>query len=369
MKPLVIILILVVVGFLVLILIPLIGGFLAVPNEAHGLAREDMKNFATDNTESTEENLRDSMLFQKRSAKLPEILRPFHLVVDGNRLYIAEKSAIYLYSTEDFKFIKKFGKLGEGPGEWKLFTKLSVFPRYVVVNALDRLVFFTREGEFIKNIKIPLNPVHYVYAYPIGNNFVGFGNDYRSNIHYSTILLFNTDMKVIKEMARQKSKSRWTADKKYHAVGPPTFFNVMVYGENIYLANSEKGFFIEVFDAMGNKLHEINKDYEKIKVTAEYKKDFIKTVSYKEDPGLYQYSFDEYFPAFKRVSINSGKIYVCTYKILNKKRELIVMDLKGKVLKNSSVKIDTMSYIYNDRIYYLEENEEEDWIIYEEAIN
>ncbi|MGD2085255.1 MAG: hypothetical protein PVH61_03640 [Candidatus Aminicenantes bacterium] len=45
---------------------------------------------------------------------LGEVNRPISINVDDTCIYIVEFPCIYLYSLEDFKLVKKFGKRGEG---------------------------------------------------------------------------------------------------------------------------------------------------------------------------------------------------------------------------------------------------------------
>lgn len=92
-------------------------------------------------------------LFPERLATLPEIMKPTAFSVDNNQLYIGEKSAIYLYSTKDFKLVKQFGRQGEGPGEFKNNPILKVFPDYLLINAFGKLIYFSKNGELLKEKK------------------------------------------------------------------------------------------------------------------------------------------------------------------------------------------------------------------------
>ena len=100
------------------------------------------------------------------------------------------------------------------------------------------------------------------------------------------------------------------------------------------MVGTTKGFFIEVFDSNRNKLYEINKKYRKLKVTDEYKDDCLKSKKKSKDfvddfeKRYYRYVFKNYFPAFKKFMVKDGKIYVFTYKRIDNKSEVLVMELK-----------------------------------------
>ena len=60
-----------------------------------------------------------NFLIGGQSIVLPEIMQPSDLIVDGNHLYILDKDySISMYNIPSFKLVKKFGKRGEGPGEF-----------------------------------------------------------------------------------------------------------------------------------------------------------------------------------------------------------------------------------------------------------
>ena len=48
----------------------------------------------------------------------PDLMRPGRIMVDKDKLYILEFPHIYIYSLDDFRLIKKFGRQGEGPQEF-----------------------------------------------------------------------------------------------------------------------------------------------------------------------------------------------------------------------------------------------------------
>jgi hypothetical protein len=157
---------------------------------------------------------------------------------------------------------------------------------------------------------------------------------------------------------------------------------------------SAKGFIIEVFDFKGQKLYQIERKYEKIKITDEDKNNIIE--NFKNDPHIQRqakqlggwdalkktirFDFPDFFPPIQNFEISNNKIYIQTFKTRDKGEEYIIMDMKGNIQKTvfipgfkkpsvmSKLLGVKLSTIKNDKIYYLEENEEEEWELHVEEI-
>ncbi len=67
------------------------------------------------------------LLMAKKVVTLSGILAPSDIKIDEERIYITQHEEIYIYSLKDYRLIKKFGRKGEGPGEFKLSDDNMVF--------------------------------------------------------------------------------------------------------------------------------------------------------------------------------------------------------------------------------------------------
>ncbi|TFG75463.1 MAG: hypothetical protein E4H23_10710, partial [Chrysiogenales bacterium] len=114
-------------------------------------------------------NLLFTMLaYPKKIAVLNELTKPETLCMDDSQYYITEGASIFIYSFKDHKFIGKFGKSGEGPREFKSTLAgfgLSVLPMgdHLLINSMDKLSFFKKNGEFIKELKAPTSGIPGMY--------------------------------------------------------------------------------------------------------------------------------------------------------------------------------------------------------------
>jgi len=333
-------------------------------------------------------------VFSAYVGSLPEVMKPYNIKIADNDLYVMEDYTISVYSLKDLKLIRKFGKKGEGPGEVQVFpgysNKLDVYPDSILVETALKLIYFSKQGTLIKEIK-KKSPL-YFKTLPVGKNFV-IGKlflDTEKKITYICVCLFDANMNELKELYRQEHTQQGTAIpvKLNMTLDFPQF---EVVDDRIFIEESPEGFIIDVFDSKGSKLYRIEKKFEKIKISDERKdkmfKRFIEDPLIKAQGGWEQVKnlarliYPDTFPAIKSIAVSGNKLYVQTYKWKDNKEEYVVMDLKGKVLKevyiprfenvtmNDEIFGTRLHTIHNDKLYYLMENEdEEEWELHMEEI-
>lgn len=314
-----------------------------------------------------------SIGFAEKVADLPDIMKPEFVTVDGNDLFILEKFSINKYSLKTFKLEAKFGKRGEGPGEMMETPLICILPDSVLANSVGKFLWFSKEGKLLKEERIFRGILDVV---PFKDNFIIAKREEEEGRNYlmKGIYLFNPKFEKIKTIYSTvfdvNFGIRLSGGKKKfkmlrHYVG------ISVYDDKVFIADTQKGFFIIVFDQNGDQLYTIKKDIESMKVTEAYKKKVTNGLklrlgeifnNVKNRLGFY-----EYFPPMKDFLISDGKIYVQTYKEKDNKHEFIILDLKGNIIKKlffplKSVKdyksvgeVDLYA-IKNGKVYELIEN-------------
>jgi len=334
--------------------------------------------------------------FSELKGPLPEVMKPDNITVYENELYVVEGSEISIYSLKDLKLIHKFGKKGEGPGEListpGFYNKVLVFPDYLLVEGINKLVFFSKQGKLIKEKK---KSVIILLAIPLGENYVV--NRYKQGddkLVYSTIALCNPELEEIKELYRQKHIQQGVPPSiKLDMVMDFIYFSIC--DDKIFIDRSPDGFIVEVFDKQGKKLYQFQKEYEKTKVTDDQKKEIIDL--FKENPDIkfqikqlggweelkkmISMDFPAFYPAIQEMLLAGKKIYIQTFKVKDNKSEYVVTDLKGNIIKRvylprfentpliAKILGAKLHTIYNDKLYYLMENaDEEEWELYVEEI-
>ena len=242
-------------------------------------------------------------LFGEKVATLSDIMKPASLVVDKDQFYIIEKTTVFIYSLKDYKFVKKFGKEGAGPQEFKVQGAGSVDvipqPEHLQINSVNKVSFFTKDGKFKKEVKS--TSILNIY-WPIGDRFVGFGaTQDKDNKIYYTFNIYDSSMKKVKEIHRIKYTGR--RGDRLNAIGASRDPITFTHKNKIYL-NRDDGKIL-VFNENGEKISEIGINYKKEKITDEVIKKYLDF--FKTDPRTRnQYEavknrvfFPDYFPVIR----------------------------------------------------------------------
>lgn len=335
----------------------------------------------------------------ERLGNISEVLKPDSIRVSGDELYVAQGAKVFVYSLKDFRLIRQFGKAGEGPGELKesffWASAVTVTGDTLFVQGLDKFIYFSKEGKVRKERR---KNMRYIKVQPVGKNFLAriFMFQEKNGIRYTSLNILGPDLKKIKEIYREPLHM---VNEPGKTPMPPDTANFCVWGDKIFLEKNTGEFVIEIFDSSGNRLYEIKKEAAKIPFTANDKKmamDYIKEsfsrkrltffVPVQVGQGGWEAFkkwckplYPEYYPPIRDILVNNGKIYTRTYKRKGNKDQYIIMDLKGKTLKETFLpEIKDFNYdfrmmgmnirmydIDNGRLIYLLENEDtEEWDVH-----
>ena len=304
----------------------------------------------------------------KKLTTFDNIYKPYKFQIKGNDLYVVDGWVIKLFSMKDFKFITQFGKKGEGPGEFKYYPQIMVFPDQVFVSSTGKVTSFTRNGKLIKEKRTQ----NQFYVYKVKRNYLvsKFNFNPKRLSAIVNIKVLDKNFNIIKKIYTYTfPKGDFRAfvkglTKKQNLNMPPNYFNTITDGDFIFIGNTKKGFYIEIYDHKGEKVNTIIKNLEKLKVSDEYKKKEMdklkKSKNWDRDKTMFNYIFPEYFPAYKKLIINNNKIYALTYKTDGEKQELVILDFQGNILKKTFVPEEKYYNICNNKFYYFVDNEEDE---------
>jgi hypothetical protein len=299
-----------------------------------------------------------------KTVPLQDLEKPNLIAVNGNRIYIADGATVSIYSLTDFTLIRKFGKEGDGPQEFKRrITFVDAQTDELFLISTGKVSYFTRDGLFKKDFRT-LSPEMRVK--PLGDGFAGGRMVSENGTLYISIGIYDANLKKIKELHKQKFEVQLGGK------GTKIFAHILPFHVSVDFLFIAKGddFVIDVLDKAGNKQYTITYDYKPLKVTNADKDrtmDFLKT---NPETGPYlemlkPIIFPDYFPAIQNYYVVDGKVYVFTYKRDEGKSEYFIFDAKGKFLKQSIIPYAFMSpvdeypaAIKNGILYQLIENEE-----------
>lgn len=299
---------------------------------------------------------------------LEDLLKPEILVMDKTQMYITQEASIFIYSLKDFKLIKKIGKPGEGPEEFLIMRSFGgIFPNVqtenIIVNSFGKLSWFTKDGKFIKEMKMPTYRI--VGILPFGKNFVGIFPLKVNQKYWMVLNLYDNRLNKLKEIYRVEHV--WGEGKGLRLFEYPLLYRV--YDNKFFIA-MEKGFIIKVVDTEINELYIVRHNIKPVEITEEYKKEtihFFKTA--RNVKGLYEIlkplRFPKYYPDIQDFYVTGNWIYVITYKTAEQrtKTECLKFNINGRFSKSVflPLKIDRpqppyLHLIHEGFLYRLEED-------------
>jgi hypothetical protein len=300
---------------------------------------------------------------------LPDVLKAQSILIAHNRLFVAEQAKIYIYSLDDFKLIKKFGKRGEGPMEFMgAISWMAEGKNSVLISSQNKVSRYSPDGEFLEEKKAKSGIFSGFYQ-SVKENFTGVSMKTDKGVLYLVISLYDKDFNKLKELARYVFAER----------GKMNFLNMMrmiscfTYKDKIYIAG-EKGFTINVLDSNGKQLHTITRDYKPRKLTVKDKED-IKEL-FKQGMPAPQWEaikdrivFSEFYPEILLIHIANDIIYVSTWKKKGDLNEIFLYNLDGTFIKQKFIPIvlqpgDAIrpypATFYDGKLYQLIEDEDDE---------
>lgn len=325
-------------------------------------------------------------VFSERMAVLPEITKPsFDMVMDRDQFYVVEGPRVYIYSLTDYRLKQSFGRKGEGPGEFKVDVDDHVFivpqPDHLVIESVGRISYFTRNGRFLKEVKVPLRG--YNLLQPLGDKMVGFSDeaDKEAKIYFKILYLFTPDLKKLREVCRSEHNYQQSG----FTVLRGTFL-FKVHKERIFVTYWGGDFVMDCFDREGKLLFRIeDKQFQKRKTSAADVRrihDYFKT--YHE--AYYAQNRDairikEHWPAIGTFFLDGERIYILTYVGRKTKQQeewlVYIYDLQGEFIKKLYLPLKEQDIwavypatFYGGKLYQLRENEDtEEWELHVNLID
>jgi len=328
---------------------------------------------------------------------LDGVLKPSIIDIHGGRLFVMDTEQVRVYSMKDLSLLQSFGKRGEGPAEYKIVVglplRLEAFKDIVVVESIDKLSYFTHDGKYLsEQRKLP----QLLMINRIGDNFIGrrIIQPPDGSLSTTSLYIYDKEFKELKQLHQQPFLQQGAFPNLRLNLGKD-FLLYQIADNKIFVEKSADEFLIDVYDFTGKKLYQIKKNEKKLPVTLKDKNYLIKDlemdpqiqvqikqlgVKWNEFSRNFKFEFPEYYPAVKTMDIDNNKIYIKTFRNKDKKEEMIVMDLKGKILLRTfmeptvkewvmalmlGVRLET---IHNDKVYYIQENEDEEWELFVQKI-
>ncbi len=310
---------------------------------------------------------------------LPELLNPDAVNVDGKHIVINQDIHVLVYSREKVKLLTKFGKPGEGPGEfkqmplpWMPSLYLFLQPDNLCINSMGKVSVYTREGKLVKELKgrEPFN----VFI-PFEKNYIAVDIKTENNRRFVTYNVHALNLDKEKEIFRTLHPSQ--PGKKDNPLVMAVIKNLFLRQatwKNLFLPTPEGN--IHVFDASGKEGGVIKPAYPEVSFTSKdkqaYDTYFSTTARFKE---IYareraNIGFPSRYPAMKDYRIDGDKLYLITSRRKGKNTRVLIYGLDGKLSAGAYIPLEQQDLlevypfdIHDGKLYQLMENEDEEWVL------
>ena len=200
--------------------------------------------------------------YSELKIKFPDLNKPNRIMVDNDRLYVVETPHIFIYSLEDNRLIKKFGRAGEGPQEFMGNINLLPYPDHIIVNSRGKITYWSKNGDFIKEVKCPFSGG----VEPCEDTFVGSGQkrgNAKKPISYQTIDVYDSKFNKLREVDRKETPFQPNRGLLFYS--QPYYFYIQDNKKIVVMGHD--GLVLNVFDKNGKKLYTIHQDVERKKVS------------------------------------------------------------------------------------------------------
>jgi hypothetical protein len=330
--------------------------------------------------------LSSNLYGQSIIGELPKLTDPFPIVVDGKDLIFIDNFTINVYSLEPFVLKTKFGKRGDGPYDLKYTPYLIVHDDMIIVTDYLKTIWFSKKGDVIKVEEYKnfpdFNANMEMVLIPIKDNYVRITVSHELSKRY--VDLYSSNYEKIRRL--YEGLFDWKAPNG--TINPiPYRIDVLCYQDKIFVTDTEKGFFIKVFNSNGNEIMTIDKNQEidDVKVTQNDKNviaEYIKTsqpewliTAIKEKAYYY-----ENFPKINHLMYSDNNIYAITYNKKDNMNQIINLDKDGNINRKGFVGIKSLKpyrgilrfdpYTINDGfLYEIAKNVDGKWFLYRTIIN
>jgi len=240
----------------------------------------------------------------RQTTALPDVRKPHQVVVDGRDLYVFDEAdyALHVYSVSALTPKVTIGQKGDGPHDFKYLPYVFVQPEALVCTDFTKIIWFSRKGEVLR--AMPFSALKgfdidsEMLLVPVGERFLRITANHGTLKRY--VDLMDSAFTFVKPLYEgpfvwmQGSRTDYRTD-------------TVASGGPVFVADTFKGFHISVFDGKGTLLRTIDRtaDVEQVPNRAR----------------LHQFC------------VSDGKIYATTYTTRDGKREMIILDLEGRILR------------------------------------
>ena len=262
------------------------------------------------------------------------ISQPHSLHVVGHDLVFLDGFTVHVYSLDSLEPRWSFGGEGDRPDQFKYWPQLILRGDTVIGTDFLKTSWFSLQGTLLKTIPYTdfadFNTNMEMVLIPVGENFIRITADHASSQRF--VRLYDQSLHLRTPL--------YEGLYDWRGALPPYRIDVDSDAEHILVSDSEKGFFLRLFDTEGTLLRTIDKSggLEPVAFSETDRSAYLESVRLNDDPRLYEHlrqnaRFKDQFPMLNHAQVDDGRLYVTTERTRDGNHEMVVLDLEGRIEK------------------------------------
>jgi hypothetical protein len=292
-------------------------------------------------------------------------IKPFRIRVDDQRIFISEGAQISVYSRKNFKLIFRFGKAGEGPGEFKLLPEfgpeMDVGSGKILATSMGKITLISFEGKFIseKNTS-ELGRVELFR--PLGEKYAGNALTVQDKKIWNVINIYDKDLKNPRTIHRIPFHMK--RGEPFNPITRGLYLpNFYISAGRIWVGGALYRDNILMYDDTGKLIRDLDPEIEKVKFTTKDKQGWIDSyminADYKREYERLKHLFlyPDYFPLWQNFILEGDKLFIQTFARNDKDgtNRFYIYDTGGKFLKTVWLPL-TEYFDFTPDPYYIHDN-------------
>jgi len=277
-----------------------------------------------------------------------------HLAVDkSENIYVSDTKEMHIkVFDKNGKFLRVFGKAGQGPGEIGRITNIQLTAKneLLVNDGRNRKIqYFSLDGEFIRSKDIGKIRALGVFCDSNENYYIATGTPRPPNPSYE-LLKYDSDMNLITTIAKIPAQD------PAKPLNPlMLIFRYQVMDDNCLLYGYPASYELQIFNPKGKVIKKIIRDYNPVPVSEVEKEEWQKSIRLER-----KIEFPRYHPAFTYfIMDDERRIFVHTWEKPDSGEGYFsdVFDSDGRYLAKIPLKFRPL-VLKKRKIYTIEEDEE-----------
>ena len=277
-----------------------------------------------------------------------------NLAVDKNEnIYVADDKEMHVkVFDENGKFLRVFGKEGQGPGEFGRIRNIQITAKneLMINDSRDRrILYFSFEGKFIRSKDTGKIRALELYCDSNENYYIATAVAVPPNFRYE-LRKYDSDINLIATIAKT---SEWDRTKPFYPFILRFYYQFM--DDNYLIYGYPESYQLQIFNLEGKVIKKITREYDPVPISEEDREKWRKNIRSGE-----KVKFPRYHSAFYYFKIDDkGRIFVQTWEKPDsgEKYSSDVFDSEGRYIAKIPLNSKPLT-LKKGKMYTIEEDEE-----------